>query len=155
LTGDFSGDGALDIVVVVRLKGRRSTLPKDVTVLNPFEYLYGKTTFPADPTATPKLALALIHGTTSGWQTPQPAGKFLVFGESPVLILNFARTTAGPEAVEALMSLIKTGRQQGSLPPRVKIARKGDVIVLGTEAVDSFLYWNGKTYRWEEDTGGD
>src|SRR6185503_3603176 len=36
LTGDFNGDGMQDIVIVVRIKERRSALPKDVRVINPF-----------------------------------------------------------------------------------------------------------------------
>jgi hypothetical protein len=34
-------------------------------------------------------------------------------------------------------------------------AARGDAVLLGTEAADSTLYWNGKTYRWVESEGGE
>lgn len=153
VTGDFNGDGAQDVVIVVRIKGQRSDLPADVTVYNPFER--PKAVFPADPLATPTLALAIIHG-KSGWQTPPAAQKFLLFGQSPVLILNYGRVTSGePDEVKTLIELMKKhSRRSRDLgwPPA---AAKGDAIFLPTEATDSILYWNGKNYRWEEAAGGE
>ncbi|HEV7473707.1 MAG TPA: hypothetical protein VGN90_06650 [Pyrinomonadaceae bacterium] len=151
--GDFNGDGAEDIVVAVRIKGQRSDLPADVTVYNPFER--PKAIFPADPLATPTLALAIIHGKSS-WQTPPAAQNFLLFGQSPVLILNYGRVTAGdPAALKTLIELLgkrSTRLRDLGWPPA---AAKGDAIILGTEATDSILYWTGKNYRWEEAAGGE
>jgi hypothetical protein len=75
LTGDFNGDGAQDLVMVVRIKGRSTDLPSDVKVYNPFER--PKAVFPDDPAATPTLAFAVIHGARTGWQTSPAAEKFL------------------------------------------------------------------------------
>jgi hypothetical protein len=154
LTGDFNGDGAQDILIVVRLKGRRSELPGNVKVLNPF-YRTSNPTFPADPAAKPTLAFAIIHGTSAGWKTAQPAAKFLLLGESPVLILENDRATSGHvEDAKGLMEIIsKRGRRRAASRPPA--AAKGDSILLGTEAAESILYWNGKTYRWEESEGGE
>ena len=154
LTGDFNGDGAQDILIVVRIKGPRTELAGDVKVYNPFER--PKANYPADPSANPTLALAIIHGSRPGWQTPPALEKFLLFGETPILILNYARvTTSEPQDKKDLMQLLKKGstRFRGDgWPPA---AAKGDSIVLGTEAIDSILYWNGKNYRWEEAAGGE
>ena len=151
--GDFNGDGAQDIVIAVRIKGQRSELPTDVTIYNPFER--PKAVYPADPSATPTLALAIIHS-KAGWQTSPAVEKFLLFGQSPVLILNYGRATAGdPDAVKTLIELLGKGSKRlkdFGWPPAVA---KGDSIVLGTEATDSILYWNGKNYRWEEAAGGE
>jgi hypothetical protein len=151
LTGDFNGDSAQDLVVAVQIKQARSTLPKDVKVLSPWGATYGNSTYPADPAGKPTLALVIIHGTSAGWQT-QTSAKFLMLGDSPILIQNYSRLSAGPDALRDLMSVVRRGklRRGEYLPPTVQRARKGDVIVLGTEAVDSYLYWNGKTYSWEE-----
>ena len=78
------------------------------------------------------------------------AGKFLLFGESPVLILEDDRAQSkGLEGRVKLMEIIsKHGRRRG--PLGAPAAARGDTILLGTEAADSILYWNGKTYRWKE-----
>ena len=94
LTGDFNGDGAQDIMVVVRIKGRRSDLPPDVKVVNPFYRVAGPA-YPADAAAKPTLAFAIIHGTKAGWKNAQTAGKFLLVGVSPILILENDRATSG------------------------------------------------------------
>jgi len=154
LTGDFNGDGAQDILIVVRVKGRRSELPPDVKVLNPF-YRTREPAFPTDPAAKPTLAFAIIHGTNADLKTPQPAGKFLLLGESPILILENDRATSGhSEDAKGLMEIVsKRGKRRvASRPPP---AAKGDSILLGTEATESILYWNGKTYRWQESEGGE
>jgi hypothetical protein len=147
LTGDFNGDGMQDIVIVVRIRERRSALPKDVRLINPFWYS-PKVTFPANPAAEKPLALVIIHS----WKTPQTATKFLLVGEAPLLIFVYDRTS-DPESAKGLMELMsKRGkRSRGqTFPP----AAKGDVILLGTEVgSDSPLYWNGRTYKWEEPEG--
>ena len=154
LTGDFNGDGAQDVLIVVRLKSRASELPKDVKLLNPFAR-GAKPSFPADPSAEPTLALAIIHGSRAGWQS-SPAGKFLLVGESPILVLENDRATSKyPEGQVGLLGIIKRSgrRRRGAL--RAPAAAKGDSVLLGTEAADSILYWNGKTYRWQETEGGE
>jgi len=154
LSGDFNGDGAQDILIVVRLKGKRSELPSDLKILNPF-YHAGEPNFPADPATKPTLAFAIIHGTDAGWKAPKPAAKFLLLGESSVLILENDRATSGhSEDAKGLMEILsKRGkRRAASRPPP---AAKGDSILLATEATESILYWNGKTYRWQESEGGE
>ena len=153
LTGDFNGDGAQDIIIVAHIKGQRSELESDVKVYNPFER--PKAIYPADPRATPTLALAIIHGSRPGWQTPPALEKFLLFGQTPILILNHARLISREaQDKKDLMELKKKSakRRGDDWPP---LAAKGDAIMLGTEATDSILYWNGKTYRWEEAAGGE
>jgi len=154
LVGDFNGDAAQDLLVVVRIKGPRTELATDVNVFNPFER--PKAIYPADPAANPTLALAIIHGSRPGWQTPPALGKFLLFGETPILILNYGRvTSAGPQDRKGLMELLKKRSAKFRADGWPPAAAKGDSIVLGTEAIDSILYWNGKNYRWEEAAGGE
>lgn len=154
LTGDFNGDGAQDILMVVRIKGPRAELASDVTLYNPFER--PKAVFPANPSANPTLAFAIIHGSKPGWQTTPALEKFLLLGQTPILTLNYGRvTSAAPQDRSNLMELLRkrsTKFRADEWPPA---AAKGDSIVLGTEATDSILYWNGKNYRWEEAAGGE
>ena len=143
LTGDFNGDGTQDLIVVVRVKERRAALPKDVRLVNPFESERG-IIFPANPTAENKFALAIIHS----WKAPQPAGKYLLIGDSPILILENSRPVSGPEAGSMELMSRRGKRRKGETLPRGSM---GDVILLTTEVGgDSKLYWNGKTYRWQD-----
>gem|GEM_PF-3212153 len=143
MTGDFNGDGAQDIIVVVRVKGRRTALPKDVRLLNPFEP-EGGIVFPADPAKANKFALAIIHS----WKAPKPAAKFLLIGDSPILILENSRPTSGPEAGGMELMSRRGKLRKGESFPRTS---KGDVVLMVTEVGgDSRLYWNGRTYRWED-----
>jgi hypothetical protein len=146
VVGDFNGDGAQDIAAVVLIKAGRSALPKDVRLLNPFEFEQ-KIKYPAYPATANKLALAIIHG----WRNPKPSGKYLLIGESPILILDHQRVTSAQPAdrVNLIGLLNKVGRRpKGSTFPR---GAKGDVILLGNQVGDnSPLYWNGRTYVWED-----
>ncbi|MEP6569546.1 MAG: hypothetical protein ABJC10_07215 [Acidobacteriota bacterium] len=154
LTGDFNGDGAQDVLLAVRIKGHRSELPAEVKLLNPFSR-GAKPIFPANPVGDPTLAIAIIHGGPSGWQS-SVAGKFLLFGESPILILENDRAISKySEGQLRLMEIIsKRGRRpRGAF--RAPAAARGDAILFGTEAADSMLYWDGKTYRWHELEGGE
>ena len=147
LTGDFNGDGMQDLLVVVRIKLRRSELSKDVLVLNPFykDPAYGPA-YPPDPAAKPTLAFAIIHGAKAGWKTSESTGKFLLVGASPILAMEHDREKSAPDSGMELMRK-RAGSRKGGWPPA---AAKGDSIYLQTEGSDSILYWNGRTYRWEE-----
>ncbi len=153
LTGDFNGDGAQDIVIVVRIKGRRADLPEDVKVYNPFER--PKAVFPNDPVANPTLAFAVIHGNKGGWRASPAAEKFLLFGGSPILILQYDRATSDDPNTAGGLELLRKGSRRLRYFGWPPADAKGDSIILGTEATDSILYWNGKNYRWEESEGGE
>ncbi|SRR6266496_66840 len=145
VTGDFNGDGVQDLAPVVLIKEKRGDLPKDLRIMNPFDD-GPKINFPQNPAAEHKLALAIIHG----WKTPQ-AAKFLLVGESPILVLEYNRATStNPEDARNLIEVMAKGdkRRRGQKFPRTA---KGDVILLGTEVGgDSTLWWNGRTYVWED-----
>jgi hypothetical protein len=146
VTGDFNGDGAQDVAVVVLIKERRSALPKDVRILNPFQF-ERRVVFPANPAAENKLALVIIHG----WQNPKPSAKFLLIGDSPILILDYQRVNSDQPADR--QDLVGLMRKRGKRPKGVAFPRgaKGDVILLGNQVGDNTpLYWNGRTYVWED-----
>ena len=143
LTGDFNGDKMQDVVVVVLIKERRTAVPKDVRLINPF-WNSPKVTFPTNLAEKP-LALAIIHS----WKTPRTATKFLLVGEAPLLTFVYDYTS-DPKSAKGLMELMhKSGkRRKGDIYPATA---KGDVIFLWTQVGDQTpLYWNGRTYKWEE-----
>jgi len=144
--GDFNGDGAPDLAAVVRFKARRLTMAADVRLLNPFER-GGAVEFPNKPVKADKLALAIIHN----WNNSALAERLLLLGESPILILQNARaisSEAGDRVNLIGLRSRRTKRTRGVILPR---GSKGDVILLATEVGgDGLLYWNGRTYLWEE-----
>jgi hypothetical protein len=141
LTGDLNGDRVEDLIVVVRINGPRSALPKDVRLLNPFE-ADGKIQYPGPKEN--KYGLAIIHS----WKSPHPTDKFLLIGDSPILILENSRPTSGPEAGDMKLMLRHARRRSGEVYPKTA---KGAIVLMGTEVGgDSQLYWNGKTYVWED-----
>ena len=154
LSGDFNGDGALDKLIIVRIKGTRSELLKDVMVRNPF-WGGGKVKYPVNPKVEPTLGIAIIHGAPKS-KPNAPAGKFLLLGDSAVLILETTRANSNrAEERKSLMELMKkkVRRPRGSKwPPAIA---RGDSVLLPSENVDSILYWDGKAYRWEEEEGGE
>lgn len=140
LTGDFNGDTREDLLVLVRLQGATTSLPKEVRVLNPWGYESKNSPGPSP------LALAIVHGASEGWDAQTPLGRFLLadreFFSTPI----WEATSQG-----APLSLKKKpatrSRRREALP---KMA-KGDAVGLGTEAgIDIVLYWDGKTYRLYE-----
>jgi len=148
LTGDFNGDGIKDLFVVVNIKLKRSELKKDVLVLNPFysdpAYPPG---YPVDPAANPRRGFVIMHGAKTGWNHPLPRGKFLLAGDSPITV-TMSSVTGPSEYGNVYFQLFKKGsKDYRNLSKR---RAKGDLIDLPTNGAGSFLYWNGRTYRWEE-----
>lgn len=152
VTGDFNGDGAQDLAIVVRLDRGRGGLPTDVRTINPFGY--GPTPYPLPAPDAATLGLAIIHGSKAGWQTNPAAAKFVLLGDSPVLILQAQRATE-PGAANNLMSLMRKRARRARADAWPPAAARGDGIVVETEATESILYWDGKTYRWKEAAGGE
>src|SRR5215831_12192303 len=105
LAGDFNGDGHQDLVVVVQIRAPKSQLPAQARVINPFAA--GPATFPANPSAEHKLALAVIHS----WKTAPAAGSLLLVGESPILILEYDRSKSTDTK-----DLMQLARRQGQRP---------------------------------------
>jgi len=144
--GDFNGDGVADLAAVVRLKAPRQALPANVKPLNPFER-GGAIRFPNNPEHDNKLAVAIIHS----WNNPAPVARLLLLGESPILILQNARAISSEPGDR--VNLIGLRSRRAKRPRGVILPRssKGDVILLATEVGgDGLVYWNGRTYLWEE-----
>lgn len=160
LIGDFNNDRSQDLMVVVRLKARRGELPKDVRVLNP--YGYGEVPGPGESSVRDgrgvALAFAVIHGGAGGWRAGDPAAKFLLLGRSPVLIMNHERAESTvPGDYGSLMELVSSksaGRRKRYAEMRLPATATGDWALVGTEAAEAVLFWDGKTYRFRESAEG-
>jgi hypothetical protein len=136
-TGDFNGDNITDLLVMVRLKGPTRALPKDIVVLSFWNASAQSNPSPQDS----ELALAIIHGSDAGWNTA-PAGKYLIHSKD-----FFSSPLWESTSTKELISIVRIGskKSRATGPP---VAAKGDSISLATEAgIDTFVYWNGKTYR--------
>lgn len=141
LTGDFNGDSRQDLVALVRLKGAKSSLPKEVVALNPWGYEGGNSQ------ASSNLALVVVHGAAAGWDTQTPAGRYFLADRDYFSTPTWEGPT--PEGVKLLALKRKIrlggGGSRRGLEPRMA---KGDAVILPTEAgIDIYLYWDGKTYK--------
>lgn len=153
LSGDFNGDGAPDLFAVVRLRGAKDRLPTDIIASNPFGYGEPQRKDAATHTRTRlPLAFAIIHGRRrGGWSAPDPQAKYLLLGASPILALQSERSGSGAD--EQLIELLPVSRRRERLRSFRKelMKAKGDAIIAATEAVDSLIYFDGKSYRWQEE----
>lgn len=144
VTGDFNGDRLQDLAVVVRITGARNLLPKEVRLLNPFER--GESIHFPRPSDS-RLALAILHD----WKNPAATARFLLLGESPILSLQNARAISKEESDRNGLLGIRSRSSKRRSPEPFPRAAKGDVVLLATEVGgDSLLYWNGRTYLWED-----
>lgn len=152
LTGDFNHDRAEDLFVVVRLKARRDALPPGVKVVNPFGY------DDAGGNASPSLAFAVIHGGPGGWRAGNAAARFLLAGGSPVLILSHERATSvdvsGTRNLMELVARADARKRRSYARMKLPASARGDWVLVGTEAAEALVYWNGTTYRYTEDPEG-
>jgi hypothetical protein len=139
-TGDFNGDGVPDMLALVRLKGPTRALPKDVSALN----FWNAGSLPALSGKEPQLALAIIHG---GGAAAAPAGKYLIHSKDFFSTPVWASTSTAD-----LISVVRKGAKRSGAV-RLPASARGDAISLATEAgIDTYVYWNGKTYRLFEPT---
>ena len=119
------------MAVIVKLKssGASRTLAKGVTVLNP--WLLAIEPRAKDPHLTQSdKALFVFHGATVQWTDDRIKGVFLLL-----------------DAVYDEISVIKRQAKSAvSLPG----TSKGDCILTGTEEAKGIIYWNGKTYVWQQ-----
>jgi hypothetical protein len=122
LHGDFDGDGTPDLLAVVR-------------VVRPWPVYYAGTAVD-DVSRGAEVGFAIIHGTPAG----RPPEVYLLHDPNPVSILD----------TQAARALRVVPRAELAAPGEPELARAahGDVIVVPTEAgIDTYLYWDGSTYR--------
>lgn len=155
LTGDFNADGAEDLLAIVRLKVERGRLPKDVKVSNPFGFSDISRPDQSSSADGPGVALciAVLHGGQGGWRGSQPAGKYLLLGSSPLQILSYERISAGE--TKDLMSIVPASRTRRNKYSEYGVpqAARGAWILVGTQVGEGLIYWDGKTYRFQDSAG--
>ena len=123
--GDFDGDGVGDLLVLVRVSEGARRLARDVRVVRPWPGA------DEDASGGDRLGLAVVHGGA--------APGFLLFDPNLVSILD---TSAAREA------FVADKAEASSWDAEVRERARGDVFVLPTEAgIDTFVYWDGATYR--------
>lgn len=135
LIGDFNGDRFSDLAVLVRRK-ISGTVSRRVTSVNPWMILRSTSV------AQGGLALGILHGEKKGWEGTALRRFLLSDGAF------FATPIWQDSAQKDLIGLLRRPRatdQGGRLLPR---PAKGDAIRVATEAgIDTYLYWDGKSYR--------
>jgi hypothetical protein len=137
LTGDFNGDSRQDLIALIHLKQAKSSLPKEVVVLNPWGYER------KNSQGTSDLALVIIHGAAAGWDTQTPAGRYLLTDRD-----YFSTPIWEEPGGSNLLSLRKKRRPRGGRAEAAPRMAKGDAVAIPTEAgIDIFVYWDGKTYK--------
>lgn len=152
LTGDFNADGAQDLLAVVKLKVAEGQLPKEVRIIKPFGF--EGTGSPGESTSasgeTVALGLAILHGRKGGWRSGQPAAKYLLLGGSPLQILTYDNISS--DAVKDLMSVVPVSRARRRRYSEFRVPQtaRGAWISVGTQVGDGLVYWNGKTYRFQD-----
>ena len=131
--GDFNGDGYADLIAFARAEGSGDATPAGVRVLRPWT-ASGEPP-PAGLSAGADVMLAIVHGSPGG----ESREAFLLHDPDTPSILD---TRAAREAF-----VVDRG-SASTLNPEIARRAGGDILVLPTEAgIDTFLYWDGSTYR--------
>jgi len=135
LRGDFNGDQMDDQLLVVKADGKISELPSNVRVVRPWPLNDGET---AGDTLShgASVNLAVVHGTANGAQQQ----VFALHDDNSVSILD-------APAAETI-SAVKLKDVSSLNEPKLAAAAKGDLLVVPTEAgIDTYVYWDGATYK--------
>jgi hypothetical protein len=131
LHGDFNGDGVPDLLAVVVVRNAR--LDDRVRVVQPWPVYEGAATTESVEEGA-EVALAVVHGDPAG----AADAMFLLHDPNPISILD---THAGRQ-------LEVIGRDELADHYRLADRARGDLIVVPTEAgIDTYVYWDGTTYR--------
>jgi hypothetical protein len=130
LTGDFNNDGSQDAVFVAAVKGGLQGESGRFRMLDPSNEYFGA----GDPRITQQFSsqypeghryLLIIHGSgKEGWRAKEPKEKFVLIN------LAFDHVSVG----------------------RMMMKKKQVVDDIGLEEtgiLNSFLYWNGRQYKWQ------
>lgn len=146
LTGDFNGDGNTDIAVIVKPEEGKTDIGKfnvKFISIDPYSPKNGQR---VDPVATMNdhndacLGVAIIHGTSSGWNTREPLGKYM-----------FYECFSDFRHIPKEQKIGNINRSRGPMPKP-----KGDAIQLELESgAETAVYWDGSTYRGYGQTEGD
>ena len=129
LTGDFNGDGSQDAVFVAALKGDLQGESGRFHLIDPSNEYFGV----GDPKITQQFASAypdghryvlIIHGNgKEGWRAKEPKERFV------------------------LINLAFDHLSVGHIMKKKKVF--DDIGVEETGVLSSFLYWNGRGYKWQ------
>ncbi len=123
---DFDGDGTPDQIIFSRLRDGVKIVAGTFDLIQPWPS-FEKTS----ATEGSNTAIAIVHG--------KDQSAYLIRDKNPISILD---TQAATES----SIILKKELSKSGEPALVKLAA-GDVIMIPTEAgIDSYLYWNGKTY---------
>jgi len=129
LTGDFNGDGIEDVAFVVTSHGALQTDSSRFRVIDPSSEYFGI----GDPKITSQFAaqypggsryLLIIHGMgKEAWRVKEPKERFVLIN------VNFDRISVG------------------HMEKKKKVM--DDIDLEETGVLSSFLYWNGRRYKWQ------
>jgi hypothetical protein len=131
--GDFNGDGLGDLIAFARTGGGTISLPEGVRVLRPWSGREDPA--PEHLSRGVDLTLVVVHGSPGAGT----GDGFLLYDPDAASILD----------TRAARGTFVTDRAGAStLNAEVAGLARGDVLVLPTEAgIDTFVYWDGSTYR--------
>lgn len=132
--GDFNGDGTADLLAVTEVTRGTEPLPEGVLILQPWSGGEGSG-YSRAPSSDAAMSLAIVHGPGAS----DAGGAFLLYDPDPISILA---TGAAREA------FVASRAEVAALDAEMGRLARGDVFVLPTEAgIDTFIYWDGSTYR--------
>ena len=130
LTGDFNNDGSQDAVFVASVKGGLQGESGRFRLLDPSNEYFGV----GDPKITQQFAspypdghryVLIIHGSgKEGWRAKEPTEKFVLIN------LAFDRLSVGHMMMKKKKVVDDIGLEE-------------------TGILNSFLYWNGRLYKWQ------
>lgn len=139
LAGDFNGDGKPDVLMVVKVLVTKVPSATCVKTMYPFG---------GETAGKGRLQFLVLQSKANG---PMPDfarfDKLLLDGDSPILVLRQEGMTSDMERIGPGARAVR----ELKLSPR---RMRGEGVLLGTEAVEAILYWNGTRYVLHEDPAG-
>lgn len=140
LSGDFNADGQLDRLIWLNVHDSKYQLPVDTSIVRPWtDEGVDQTSRSFEPGA--KRGLGIVHCQPGTVDECKLQRAFVVHDPDPISILDTEAAT------ELLVTSQAALAEEEGVSEIIERAR-GDVIVVPTEAgIDTYLYWDGQTYR--------